>query len=906
MGPEAPPIPPAMVRSLIVCLFALLLAGPPGAGAATLPSGFVDTVVLSGLEGAANVEFSPDGRVFVAELTGLIKVYDSLDDPTPSTFADLSTNVHAFWDRGMLGLALDPAFPTRPYLYVLYTYDAAIGTAAPRWGTPGTVWDDCPTPPGATDDGCVVSARLSRLTASGNSMTGSEQVLIEDWCQQYPSHSIGDLAFGADGALYVSAGDAASFNFTDWGQDGSPPNPCGDPPLEGGALRSQDLRTAGDPVGLDGTILRIDPNTGAGLPGNPFAGSSDQNARRIVAYGMRNPFRFTVRPGTNEIWLGDVGYYTWEEINRITNPADGVADNFGWPCYEGTSKTADYDAANLPICEALYATSNGYVKPYYRYNHSKKVVSGESCPAGSSSISGMAFETTSSYPATYDGALFFADYSRKCIWAMLRGSNGLPDSGSRVTFVAGAPFPVDLEIGPGGDLFYVDAWGGAIHRIQYAGSNKPPEARATATPSYGAVPLMVQFDGTGSSDPDVGDSIAAYAWDLDGDGQYDDSTLAAPMSSYSTAGQVSVRLRVTDTHGATATTTIVISPGNTPPSVTLDAPVVGTTWKVGDTIQLAATATDVQDRTLAATAYSWTIIMHHCPSNCHEHQVKVLTGPTTSFVAPDHEYPSHLEVRLAVTDSGGLQTTASLLLQPQTVVMTFATSPPGLQLVVGGLAGTAPFNRTAIVGSANSVSASSPQTLGGTPYTFVSWSDGGAASHTIAAPAVPTTFTALFSGGGSGGGGGGTTFTPVADAYVKSDTPTSNFGTATSLRVRVGSQIVKSYLTFSVSGLTKAVSSAKLRLTVTDPGLGGSAYVVQDTTWGETSITYGSAPATSGQALSTLGSVAAGQVVEFDLGSAITGNGTFTIAVVGGGSDPVFYGSRESATRPQLVLTLAP
>ena len=61
-------------------------------------------------------------------------------------------------------------------------------------------------------------------------MTGTEQVLIEDWCQQFPSHSIGTLEFGADGTLYVSGGDGASFNFVDYGQDGNPVNPCGDPP----------------------------------------------------------------------------------------------------------------------------------------------------------------------------------------------------------------------------------------------------------------------------------------------------------------------------------------------------------------------------------------------------------------------------------------------------------------------------------------------------------------------------------------------------------------------------------------------------------------------------------------------------------------------------------------------------
>jgi hypothetical protein len=271
--------------------------------------------------------------MFVAEKSGLIKVFDGPGDPTPTQFADLRTNVHNFWDRGLLGLALDPNFPVQPYVYVLYTYDfdPRVGGSPPRWGTPAASSDTCPNPPGATGDGCVVSGRLSRLQASGNQMTGSEQVLINaEWCQQYPSHTTGALGFGADGALYVSAGDGASFNFADYGQDGNPLNPCGDPPggvggvqtpptAEGGALRSQDLRTPADPTSLDGALLRVNPGTGQPMAGNPTT-SGDANARRIVAHGFRNPFRFTVRPGTNEIWTGDVGWNSWEEINRLPIP----------------------------------------------------------------------------------------------------------------------------------------------------------------------------------------------------------------------------------------------------------------------------------------------------------------------------------------------------------------------------------------------------------------------------------------------------------------------------------------------------------------------------------------------------------------------------------------------------------
>ena len=238
--------------------------------------------------------------------------------------------------------------------------------------------DPCPTPPGPTGDGCVVSARLSRLQASGNTVTGPEQVLVEDRCQQYPSHSIGTVEFGRDGALYASGGDGASFNFVDYGQDGEPLNPCKDPgsgtlpAAEGGALRSQDLQTESDPVSLDGSVIRVDPATGAALPDNPLFTNSDPNARRIIAYGMRNPFRFTTRPGTEELWIGDVGWGDWEEINRLTNPTDAGVENFGWPCYEGAGRQSGYDSANLSICENLYGQSGEVTAPYFAYHHSNR------------------------------------------------------------------------------------------------------------------------------------------------------------------------------------------------------------------------------------------------------------------------------------------------------------------------------------------------------------------------------------------------------------------------------------------------------------------------------------------------------------------------------------------------------
>jgi glucose/arabinose dehydrogenase/PKD repeat protein len=749
-------------RALAISIAAtgVVLAAAAPASAATYPPGFSEQTVFSGLTNPTAVRFASDGRVFVAEKSGLVKVFDSLADTQPDVFADLRTNVHNFWDRGLLGLALDPGFPANPYVYVLYTHDAAIGGTAPRWGTAGATSDGCPTPPGPTGDGCVVSGRLSRLTAQGNAMVGPEQVLIEDWCQQYPSHSVGSLDFGNDGALYVSGGDGASFNFVDWGQDGSPPNPCGDPPggtaltpptAEGGALRSQDLRTPmtpTDPTSLDGALLRVHPATGEGLPGNPNFSSSDPNARRIVADGMRNPFRFGVRPGTAEVWIGDVGWGTWEEINRLVNPTATEMTNFGWPCYEGSFRQGGYDSANLSICESLYAAPPDAVEaPHYAWNHGSQVVSGEGCPTGSSSAAGIAFGPTngSNYPSEYRGALFFADYSRNCIWAMLPGADGVPDRGRIRTFAAGAAGPVHLQIGPGGDLFYVD-FGGTIRRVTFTSANQPPTAVASGTPTSGNAPLTVNFNGAGSSDPNPGDTLT-YSWDLDGDGQYDDATGATATYTYTSQGVYTASLRVTDNHSASSTASVQIEVGNTAPSATIVSPAAGTTWKVGDVINFAGSATDAQDGPLPASALSWDLILHHCssPSDCHPHPLQSYEGVAGgSFTAPDHEYPSHLELQLTATDSGGLTDTKTIRLDPRTVTLTFSSTPGGLRLAVNGTAGTASFTRTVIVGSKNTVSAITPQNKGKKTYVFSSWSDGGAQTHSIIAPATNATYTARF------------------------------------------------------------------------------------------------------------------------------------------------------------------
>jgi glucose/arabinose dehydrogenase len=513
-----------MQARLVSALLAVSAVLATAAQAAALPPGFRATPVLTGLNQPTSVRFAPaGGPVFVAEKRGVIKAFDGLGDTTPTTVIDLRTETMNISDRGLLGLAVDPGWPSRPYVYVLYARDAdVVGGPAPRYGTPNTDGDPCPN---LSSTGCVVTGRLARVRVdpATDRAVGSPTTLIDGWCQQFSSHSVGDLRFGPDGMLYVSAGEGASWKYADYGQTG---NECGDPANEGGALRAQDIRTTGDPLGYSGALIRLSPD--GGKPA-------------IVAYGFRNPYRFAVRPGTSELWVGDVGWDLWEELDRIAAPSSASPVNFGWPCYEGAARQPSYDALNKPLCESLYALgSSAWARPYWAYSHLTAV---DRCALGAASESGVAFASTGGdYPAAYRGGLFVSDYSRDCIWYLPRGANGLPDAARVSTFAHGGVHPVELEPAPGGDLLYVDINDGSVVRVSY----DRPVAVATAAPTSGTAPLTVQLDGTAST----GNGLA-YAWDLDGDGEFDDATGARPTATFA-AGTYALRLQVTDASGVSA------------------------------------------------------------------------------------------------------------------------------------------------------------------------------------------------------------------------------------------------------------------------------------------------------------------------------------------------------------------
>ncbi|MPZ22220.1 MAG: DNRLRE domain-containing protein [Dehalococcoidia bacterium] len=888
-------------------------AGAP-AQAGEVPPGFQETVVFTGLTQPTNVEFAPDGSVFVAEKSGIIKHFENLSDTTPTVFADLRSQVQNDADRGLLGLAVDPDFDDgRPYVYALYTYDGVIG------GPPLSPPDSCGGGRQAPEEvpggyGCVASGRLSRLEAAGGGF--QETVLIHDWCVQFSSHSIGNLAFAPNGDLYVSGGEGGSFgDLVDYGQFA---NPCNDPPNQGGALRAQDLRTAGDPVTLAGTIIKLTPERLDDLAESGSTETGHAVRDTIVAYGMRNPFRFTVDPGTGDVWVGDVGWNEWEEINRI--PANGPVRNFGWPCYEGSFIQPDYQLADLPICNGLYDQPAAHTPPTYQYRHCTDPLlpAGAQCTWASGSISGLAFYTANDYPAQYQGNLFFADYGQQTIWTIDATATGV--SGQPTRFVQNAGTPVDLQTGPGGDLFYVDICFdspscGQVRRISALGANQPPQAVIDADPTSGDAPLLVEFDGSGSSDPD---GVALdYAWDLDGDGQFDDFEVD-PTREYP-AGIYTVGLRVTDSDGAVDTDTVTITSGLGAGEALVDIRVNGAAvecdqvaggmtcpwaWKVGDHVEYSGHALDDQEEPYPESAFSWSVIQRHCPGgDCHSHApVHQDSGSATgSFIAVPHGYPSHLELILTVERPGDDLGVATTLL-PQTADITVRSIPSGIEVGANATVGATPFSQTVIAGSSVQLNAPPARTLNGTDYTFHSWSNGGAAEHLAMVGPTDFTFTATYAQANTSI----YAFRAIADAYLNASKPDDNQGRPFILATESLSPVF-SYLKFDLGDLSGRIVSARLRVYAIDAnGIGYKVHAVPSNGWGETAITFNNRPPFARPAASSSGPIGAPGWTDAEVTGLINRPGVFSLALTSDSRNWTNYASRETGPdAPRLLIETA-
>ena len=416
----------------------------------------IRTEVITGLTFPTAIDWSTDGEtIFVAEKAGIIKVFvDGELRDTPAL--DITSRVNVFQDRGISDIAVHPDFLTgSPYIYVAYAYD------------PPEVFDNVGNDLAGPDGSGNRASRVGRFTVDLETLTidpDSEEVILgrnSTWenfnafvdssidleeppaigvINQTPdflpldsiTHSTGSLEFGPDGALYVSNGDGTSFNVAD-----------------SRGLRVQDIDT------LSGKILRVDPLTGEGLEDNPFYdGDPDSNRSRVYQYGFRNPFRFSIDPETGTVYTGDVGWFSWEEIN-VGEPGA----NFGWPFYEGGNginvRTPDYQ--NLPEAIAFYDSDQDDVTiPLIALNHDVDNVN--------AIIGGPIYRGTT-FPEEFQGDLFFNDLAEGTI------RNVSFDEEGNVTdvdeFVNDTNFVVQLLQGPDDNLYFVELFSGTVGRWEF-------------------------------------------------------------------------------------------------------------------------------------------------------------------------------------------------------------------------------------------------------------------------------------------------------------------------------------------------------------------------------------------------------------------------------------------------------
>jgi glucose/arabinose dehydrogenase len=253
----------------------------------TLPAGFTEQVIATGIDNPSSMEVAPDGRVFVALQNGQVKVVqDGVVRPTP--LFDLDTRSNG--ELGLLGFTLDPDFATNGYVYAYYR--PAVAT------------------------GAVEFNRVSRFTTDGSVVLPGTELVLIDLDPILPpgengTHNGGAMHFGPDGKLYIATGDNAH-----------------------GQLAQSLASTAGKILRLnpDGSIPDDNPTTFAGLAGTPAG-----KYRAIYAVGFRNPFTFDVQPGTGRIFVNDVGASAFEEINELL-----PGRNYGWPGVEGAGTNPAY------------------------------------------------------------------------------------------------------------------------------------------------------------------------------------------------------------------------------------------------------------------------------------------------------------------------------------------------------------------------------------------------------------------------------------------------------------------------------------------------------------------------------------------------------------------------------------
>ncbi|GJM34377.1 MAG: hypothetical protein DHS20C18_33780 [Saprospiraceae bacterium] len=357
-----------MNRFICFCLLALVNYQLWSQNTPSLPDKFYDEKVGADWERPVGITFDTEGRGYVWEKKGKVYILTTEGEKISEPLIDISEEVVNWSDHGLLGFALDPDFINNGYFYLLYVVDRHYMDA---YGTPE--YD-----PNLTIDHEATIGRITRYTADpGTGFTTvipeSRKVILGTNRADGPavllgSHGVGSLVFGKDGTLLASIGDGGSYQSIDVGSASSEES-FWEQAIEEGILRPEDNVGAFKSLQIDnmnGCILRIDPDTGAGISSNPFYNSADPFAARsrVWVLGFRNPYRFTLIPETGSenpddgdpgtLFIGDVGGGGWEELNIATKGGQC----FGWPVFEGinyhwgfvSTPTANPDAPN-PLAE---------------------------------------------------------------------------------------------------------------------------------------------------------------------------------------------------------------------------------------------------------------------------------------------------------------------------------------------------------------------------------------------------------------------------------------------------------------------------------------------------------------------------------------------------------------------------
>lgn len=442
-------------RFALLAALALLVAGMalPAARVAlaaptqsAFPDGFFEERIVAGLRLPTSFAVARDGRVFIAEKSGRVRVVENgvlLPDP----FIDLSPEVNDSADRGMMGVAVHPNFPAQPYVYVAYTYDPPeVRRVYAETGSRVALVlrleaDATNLSQAKAGAGKVILGTNSTFENIGNPEEGDAEpfscfnddgTFVRDCiATEGTSHTTDFLKFAPDGSLFVSVGDGIVNGKGNW--------------------RAQ------DPNSLNGKILRVDPLTGNGYANNPWSdGDLTSNRSKVWAMGLRNPFKFTFHPATGALWLGEVGNSTWEELNVGTAGA-----NFGWPCYEGQERMTNWE-----ICNPLFDGSAPMTNALVTYPH-------QSTPPRGAVIGGDFYNGTK-YPGAYRNSYFYTDFNGGVIWNLRQNADGTT---TQTDFATSVPGPVQLTMGPDGYLWMLYIATGELVRLNYTS----PRA-ATATP----------------------------------------------------------------------------------------------------------------------------------------------------------------------------------------------------------------------------------------------------------------------------------------------------------------------------------------------------------------------------------------------------------------------------------------